>query len=619
MRLASDSKLLQLAKQQFQEASFALSLRLPRWKYALDGWNALYREEGYYKEKGCNYEAFYTATHSSPDDNALYDDEMRFYVLELFKHVETFLTRLDRAFSSNPRPFALKPQSVVVGQGPVPPQVLQTRRKVLDGVTRWLCYDYVNQSIAEQQVMAMRDCLLLGTGYTQSQRDHNEDPYPRADMGRVPPWDQMPDPLAFPVQKGRYFIQKMHFSEGAACARWPDSATRIRAFSSAVAADQSGVGEGAPSGQGRKEILVLHYWAWLDPAALKGALDDEDLQDIGTSKSLIELFYLADQNGQPSDELLDAYPLPFHLREIPVQDYVIIRNPLERGPYGRMFAGLIMDGNEALNILFNRAIQSFEFSVLQGGFYDSKFGSLGEGLRDSPRPGEWRALPMSGTDIRQALLPMKYPDYQQQYQAMMDRIGREDSRYTAINDSNVGLSAPTKTNTLGEVSLLQNESNETFRFRAQRLDTSFRRAYRIHAQVAADVLKSWYRENPGQFVMYLDPESDQYIPLDPSVFDEPWEIDLQSGSTLVDGGARAQELLQMAGIFAQMGEPVQTDRVARRVMTLRQEDPDVVLGTPQEVAAQKQQQQLAQAIPAIASAMSAKPDQAQPGQEKVLT
>ena len=593
MRLASDSKLYQLALQQYREGNGMLSLRLARWKYALDCWRGFYREEGFYD--GLSYESFYGAAGLFPDDDVLYDQDLRYYVLELFKHTETFLTRLDRAFTANPRPFALAPPKIAVGA--MPPGDYAQRRAALDGVTAWLCHDYRTHGFAEQQIMALRDALLCEIGYTLSRRSQDVTVYPRAEIERLPPWDVIPDPLARTVKAGRYVIVRHPFSLGAAIEMWPDAKSDLRAHAEFLANTVS-VGEPGDvqqTSEGRREIRVLHFFGWYDPEALQGAMPDDELQDLGGKKRLMELWFLANKEGEPSNVLLDAYPLPFGFEEIPIQEYVIIRDPEERGPFGRSFASLVMDGNEALNVLFNRSIQAFEYATLQGGFFDIGFaGALQPALTTTPRPGEWKGIPLAAGDFAKALMPLKYPDHSRSYLEMLDQIRRETSRYSAINDSNVGLSAPTQTNTLGEVTLLQNESNETFRFRAQRLDWAFRRSYELHARVSADVLRSWYTENPGQGVFFYDPESSMYIPLDPSLFDEPWEIELQAGSTMVDGPRRAQVMIQMAGQAAQAGLPVQTDRVFRKALTLMGEDAETVLGTPQEVQAQMAQAQMAQ-------------------------
>ena len=585
MQLAGDSKLLQLLKQQYSEADSALQPRLARWKYALDCWRGVSRDGDYYENLG--YSAFYnTAPDKEPEWPYGDDTKLRFRLRELFKHVETFLTRLDRAFSSNPRPFSLALPNVSVGM-PLPPEQVQSRKQMLAGVTQCLCYDYRNSNISTQQVSAMRDCLIMDIGYTLSKRAE-KGKYPRAEMERLFPWDVLPDPLKPSLEKARYCIVRHHFGVSEATERWPESRDAIKSRGTRDR-DDNGTSEK------RKEIDVLHYYGWYDPKALESALPDDELQDLGTEKALMEIWALGSENGGPSDEILELYKLPFGMQEIPIQSYGILRDPEERGPYCLSLGTILLDGDEAMDLLFNRMLESFEFSVLQGGFFDSAYtGTLQPALLKTPRPGEWKGISMAGGELTKALMPFKYPDVSAAYQQMLGSVRVEDSRVTSVQDQQIGLSAPTQTNTLGEVTLLQNESNEVFRFRAQQLDGSYRRAYRMHVQVFADSLRSWMMENPANILNFLDPETSLYVKIDPSAFDEPWEVELTSGSTLVDGAQRAMQLEATATRFAQAGLPVQGDKVARRILSLRQEDPDLVLGPPGQAEAQAKMAQMMQ-------------------------
>jgi len=457
---------------------------------------------------------------------------------------------------------------------------------MLNGVSQWLCYDYRDNNLSTQQVMVMRDALLLDVGYTLSRRAEKEGLYPRADMERLFPWDVLPDPLKPDMATARYCIVRHHFGVSEAAERWPASRDAIK--DKGARDDHTGMAET------RREVEVLHYFGWYDPKAIEAALPDDELQDLGPEKVLMEIWVLSGDET-PSDEILDAYVMPFGMREIPIQSYGILRDPEERGPYHLSLGQILLDGDEAMDILFNRMLESFEFSVLQGGFFDTAYaGALQPALLKTPRPGEWKGVALAGGKVSDALQPFKYPDVSAAYQQMLGSVRVEDGRISSVTDQQMGLSTATQTNTLGEATLLQNEGNEVFRFRAQQLDGAFRRAYRMHVQVAADSLKSWMTEHEGAQLNFFDPETDQYITIDPTAFDEPWEVELTSGSTLVDGARRAMELERTAMTMAQAGLPVQGDKVARRVLALRQEDPDLVLGPPGQAEAMAKMQQMAQ-------------------------
>ena len=127
----------------------------------------------------------------------------------------------------------------------------------------------------------------------------------------------------------------------------------------------------------------------------------------------------------------------------------------------------------------------------------------------------------------------------------------------------------------------------------KRLDPSFERLYKLWVLQTADLMKRW--KAAGKYQTIFVNHEGEYLPLDPSFFDEEFEVNINSGARFIDGPQRAMKNLLYLKEFKAMGLPVKDIPLAREIIMADGLDPDLVVPTDKELAEQQaaQQQQMA--------------------------
>lgn len=568
--------LFKKVQEQWAESNNKLQSRLPEWMYVLDAWRGQFRDEQYYnkfpRDNATAYDKFPTGSLSnyltSSDRLQRKNQEFEIYPRLIFRMTETLLARLDRAYLTQSRPFQLKMPVVLTR----PIEDIEAYKDALSALEKWQCFEFRRQRAPEVLIRSLRDAILMDYGICGVKQDF-KGPYPVAKIFRSLPWNVYGDPYSAQIPDGEFVMFREEVKEYDALKAWPESEKEIKG----ALIDE----------KGRKYIQTIHYTGWLGEES-----GDVDLPE----GKLCDIVFLGNKDGEPSGVVLDAWENPW--QKITLVDFKMVHDSEELGPNGTSFASTITDDQEAQIILFNRAIEKFEYSTLQGGFYDSAFaGEFGGGVLTTPRPGEYKPIPANRAELSHILMPLEFPDFTPQHLQLIDRINLEASRKTAVNDYNAGISTPTDSGTLGETNMLMGESNEVFRAKAQRLDTAFQRLYQMFVLLQGDALLRWHEAGKYKepIVVMCD---DQPYPIDPTLFDNEFEVNVAAGAQYIDGPKQAMKLLLYVEKFGAMGliDPEVAMRAARKIMSLDNLDPDDILPTLKEIAERAAQAQAMQAV-----------------------
>lgn len=590
--------LLKLLKQQYTEANNDLQRRLPKWIALYYAWRGLFQGqdedsapvagssaqslEGLEADVGATYE-------DNPEDTPI-------YVREVFRTCETYLSYLEEAFTAPPKPFQLALPRVWK-QPPASPEEFMSKKKAIYGASEHLVQDYRLNGSLDAHKAAFRDIVIFGAGYDFHREADSTDPYPRAVIERIKPWMYLPDPFSESVKDARYGIVDRRYTVNEAKDLWSDQEKEIEDFVNA-ADDDAGAELDSLSDKERSEVRVLEYWSWLSPKLLKELKDDlEDYQDYEhKSRVLMRIYVLADGDG-PSEYILGEPSRKIYSHgEIPIQEHVILRSPTEQGPRGIGVADLVLDDGAAINSYFNHLFTVMAYQDLLGGLVDSAaFPELQDQLSQGFKPGEWKPVNLSGRKPEEVMYPLaklysgqSLSDTMQVLQALY----MNPARTTGVNDQTSGLSTKTFSNTAAEADLLAQMGSRKFKMAAGGLDKSYRRSITLYAATSGDALKGAQKVS-GQVLWYLD-EQDQFWAIDPTAFDEQWEVRVMAGSTWISDQGKATELLQLAGMAKQVGELQSAAAAIRKVAYLRGLEPGDVAPSTQEIQTQQQQAMMMQ-------------------------
>jgi hypothetical protein len=548
--------------EQYKASDAKLQAKLPEWGYILDCWRGQWRDENYYDSFPRGTDTNYLG---SLERLKKANQSFEIYVREIFRVAEAFLAKIDMAYLSGTKPFSLDPPAVMKQ----PPQDMEAYKRNLGVSESWFSYEFRRQSASEVMVQVMRDACLLDYGIAGFKADFKGD-YPVALFQRFLPWETFVDAFAPAMWRATYAGWRNTVPYFDALRAWPGmkDEQKIKGF--------------VDKEDGKNEIRTLH---WV------GIYGDE-AKDVGLlSNRVIDIIFLCDDNGAPSGYILDAWDNPW--QTIPLQEFKMTVDPEEEGMNGVSMASTIEDTQYGMNRLTNMMLQKFEYSTMQGGFFDSQYaGEFPNGLK-MPHPGEYLPFPASGQDIRNVLFPLQYQEMSPQHMQMINWLRTDEGRTTSIQDNNYGLSVPTDTGTLGESNALKAEANEGLKAKLKRLDPSFERLYKLWVLQTADLMNRWQKAGKYQtiFVNY----EGEYLPLDPSFFDEEFEVNINSGARFIDGPQRAMKNLLYLKEFKAMGLPVKDVSLAREIIRADGLDPDLVVPTDKELAEQQaaQQQQMA--------------------------
>lgn len=557
MRLDGSHDLLKLCKDQYEEADANVSPRLSSYAWAIDAWRGKFRyETDYYS--GVDYSWFGMARAFDKATSGSVDGIPDVYVRTAFQTVETIAARFDKFFISNNKPFQVTTPKALWGVMPPDPALSGKRADCLSAFTDHAAYDYHYHKNSERMMQAVKNLLTTGTGFVMNLEGESPDPYPHAILMPLNSWDVLEDPLTPFPEDWRYCIIRQWVSVEGAVKKYKDCEKEIREATTYT--DRGGRTTGSSSGAQRKEILLLHYIGWYDLSSLKDRKQDEErASQDGGKPALCRLTFAATTSG-PSDVLLKAYEMDPRVKSIPIEPLTVLRDPCEQSCRGIGMPIVVKDDQEVMNALTESLILNLEFLSNPGGFYNAGMQDVADqALAGEIRPREWRPVQlMPGQNINDVLQERQVRPLLDQISGLRGEFRMEPGRKTGVGGSAEGTIESNTTGTATQDQNLRQESNEMFRYRGQRLDPSLKRIYRNHVLYTAMAIKGYEAqtaaESPdgqGAKLWYRTPEG-TYEPLDTSFFDEPWEVELHSGTSALDGVEQASVLgavmTQAAGI-----------------------------------------------------------------------
>lgn len=574
-KLQKDDGLLKLLRQQYREAEAALKPLYPIYANAIDSWRGQPRyDQSYYSRVGRPWFTPWRKEDPFSTLDPAQQDIPDIYVREVHKAEEVILSRVDKYFLAPKKPFAIKPPKVLWAKRPPTPEEEAAKALAFDGATAFFAADWEMSGHADRMRPAFRDALLLGTGFVL-EREAPADPHPHAVPERLLPWDCLDDPLNDGPDSWRFFAYRQYMGENDAVSKFPGWEKEIR---EAAIPGRDGMQD---SDTERREVLILHYWGWYDPKTLESLYngpDDVEMQSSGKPR-LMRLWVLANNEG-PTDVVLQKADLQkdFGLDRIPITPLTFLKDPLTTSCRGEGIFVIARDDEVLVNALTEALLLNLEFSANPGGFYAASFKEQAERATGGViRPNEWRAVnTMPGQKVSDVIEERRVRPLIEQIMGIRTEIRQEASRKHAVQDFAVGMSTPTNTDTLGEVEKLQNESNDKFRFIAKNFDMSVKRIFRLHVVVTAKAIRSYQvaageEENAS---VWFRASGQGWIQVDPSLFDEPWEIELFAGSTALDNRAKINDIIFAVGQLGPLGVQFDPDKVWSAVGPLLELDPE---------------------------------------------
>ena len=544
-----DSALFRLLRNQYGESDADLRLRLPHYAWALDAWRGKFRhEEDYYTN--INYDWFTMNNALSicaVDPNDIPD----IFIRQIFTTVETYLSRMDRFYFSQPRPFSLTPPNTVWAEQPPDPAQEVLKRAALDGATKFLWMDYERHQIGERLLRCTQDALLMGTGFAYVLEAQKRDPYPHALVKRLPPWDVLTDPLAELASEWRYIIVRQWLTVSEAVKQWPDSKDAIegakhqgRSYGTAWGNQYSSTTGSYP----RAEVQVLTFIGWYDKEALLSTrmIAETDLQDAGTPQ-LYKIKVLANSD-ELLPEILEIVPLDGRTGGIPIIPLAFLKDGTEKSVRGYGFGQINKDDTEELNALTEAMFLNLQYLLDPPGIYSAGMADQATRLLSgSLRPGQKRPVNLlPGQSIADVYQDREVRPLLEQLQTIRADVRQEASRKSSTTDMQLGLSPRTNTDTLGEVNLLKDESSEMFRYRLQRFDGPMKDVLTKWAMFSALAVQAYELETRQH--LWARGDDGKLFQVNMAWCDEPWEMEVHAGTTYLDA---AQQTRQVMAVISQ--------------------------------------------------------------------
>ncbi len=596
----ADSALFRLLKDQYGEADANLRPRLPHYAWALDAWRGKFRhEENYYQ--GITYDWF--SMHQALGLHlANPDDIPDIYIRQIFMTVESYLSRMDRFYFSQPKPFSLAPPETIWAEIPPDPAAEAQKRLALEGATKFLWNDYARHQASERLLRFVQDALLMGTGFAYIMEAQQPDPYPHALIRRLAPWDVLEDPLAEFAREWRYVIVRQWLTLAAAVKQWPNSKDAIeaakqqgRSQASQYASQYSSTTDSYP----RSEVQVLTFMGWYDKELLLSSrmMDEQDLQDSGNPQ-LYRIKMLA--NGDALlPEILEIIPIDSRVDGIPVVPASFLRDGTEKGIRGYGFGQIGKDDTEELNALTEAMFLNLQYLLDPPGIYNSNMADQAVRLLSgSLQPGQ--KIPVNllpGQSIADVYQDRQTRPLIEQLQSIRAEVRQENTRKTASTDMEMGLSPNTNTDTLGEVNLLKSESSEMFRYRLQRFDGPMKDIYTKWTQFSALAVRAYEMETGKH--LWARNDDGSVFQVDMSWCDEPWEVDVHAGTTYLDSTQQVHQVMAVVGQAMQFDPQWASQNLDRKklfdfMLSPTGVSPDKFIVPPQEAQQKAQEAQAAQ-------------------------
>ncbi len=581
--------LYQLIRQCFQEADDDLQRRKAKWARLYRNWRGVYSQDEDQAKTGVAGTLKETWTEFSTDEGleVATPSPYSVFIRQTFVDVETVLSYLEEAYTAPPKPFEVSPPRIWARR-PDRGSMIRLAQE-MRGIDAYLTQDYRDNGSLRAHLEAFRDALIFGTGFCLH-REAEPVPYPRAIIERLRPWRCLCDPFSDTIRQAKYWGYRHFMTVAEAIERWPADEEAIRKTASS---HKEGAEELEPSvSTDRQEVPVVELWIRADLRTVENLLDAEEALAAGPDRQWWRLYILA-REAEPTETILEITRQPYRHAEIPVQEFSILRSPVEQGPYGIGIADLDEENQALTNSFWNNLLVQFGYATLQGGLVDATADPrVLEALQNGIAPGQWTVVPSGTRPLKESFFPLSqlYSNYTPAHAQMLELLRRENSRLTAVNDANAsGLTVETQSRTASEASLLQQLGVRRIRMAANHLDVQVRRSLRLYATTAADALQgatpAEAAGNPEAAILWWVDENGQAFPIRPESFDEPWEIRILAGATWISEQGQATELLQLAGMAKQAGE-LQTMRAAiRKVAYIKNINPDLVT-TPQEQMAQ---------------------------------
>ena len=578
--MKANDKLLILLRQQFQESDEDLRRRLTSWYHFLCAWRGHYTWDTEIQPGNMTPEAAYRGFWQDLGVQAPTKSEAgngRLFWKETFYHIQTIMSRLNEAFFAMKKPFLVRSPRVFWGQAPPDPLETLIKQTSLEGAEAYTNHCYRTFGDVGAHRSALLNACIFGVGATYHREASQNSAYPRAKVDEIKPWMLRSDPMGPHLCEGKYVILERHHTVAEAKSTWPEAEREIDALGNNDETSSADLDSARPRLK-RRIVRTLEYHGYYDLSAISEADLLMDTQDVGRPR-LCRLIMLAGPEG-PSETILSADVEPYSHRQVPMQDYQFIRSPSEWGCAGIGFADLLQDGQEAVNTYVNLMLRQYGLSVLGAGLYDSQHAKeLNRVLRRPFRPSEWRAANLGGKSIKDIMQRLEAPDLTPAHQKVLEYLRSQHPLLTGVTPMNSGVSTRTNSNTFGEVSMLQNESNARFRYIAENVDPLVSRSFQLYVNTSGDAIKGAYMSNPGTMLFWKD-ENGKFYAIAPETFDEPMEVVLRCGSQWIDDQQEMQEMYQLVEASMRIGVPALALEAMRKIAAQKGFDPDNLYPNP---------------------------------------
>lgn len=209
---------------------------------------------------------------------------------------------------------------------------------------------------------------------------------------------------------------------------------------------------------------------------------------------------------------------------------------LDGGFWGVGLGLLLGDLSDTVNTIINQTLDAGHYASLGGGFIGSELRLKGGAQR--MRPGEWKTVGATGSDVKSAIVPMTFPGPDATMLNMLGMLvdaAREISSTQEILSGDTGTRNMTATTTLA----LIDQGLKVFTAAYKRIFRSLSKEFRLIAGINRDYL------SPDAYSRFLDEQADPRRDFDLEDFDIQPVAD-PNAVTKMQQMAKAQLLSELA-------------------------------------------------------------------------
>lgn len=247
--------------------------------------------------------------------------------------------------------------------------------------------------------------------------------------------------------------------------------------------------------------------------------------------------------------------------------YQFLPSP-DGGFYGMGFGTLLGPISESINTTLNMMVDMGHMSTVQGGLISSVMNTREKSLR--VKPGDWKVVDVGGTDLRAAMMPIKYDGPNATLFQLLGLLIEAGKEVSAVKDVLTGESRPNQTAT-ATLALIE-QGLQVFTSIYKRIHRAIKAELGIHARINREYLTPERYNRFGDFEQMYDPAAD-YSEADMDIL----PVSDPNVSTRMQKLAKAEFVMQVAA-----GNPLinQEEALRRMLQAGDVEDIDKLIAPP---------------------------------------